>query len=76
MRYKSSESNYTTDVFALLTARMHQVVVAQFFQAICSIFDHLLAVGFNNNGLLGPVSMYFGKIETNSQGILYLHCLV
>ncbi len=77
VRYESSESNGTADAFVRATATMNPVAVARFFEAICTgIFEHLLAAGSNNGGLLGPVSTYFGKVETNGRGLLHLHCLV
>ena len=77
VRYESSESNRTADAFAFATATMNLLAIAQFFEAICtSIFKHLLATGPKNGGLPGPVSTYFGKVETNGRGILHLHCLV
>ena len=56
---------------------MNPVAVAQFFAATCrGIFEHLLAAGFEDGGLFGPVSTYFGTVETNGRGMLHLHCLV
>ena len=59
------------------TATMNPIAVAQFFEATCSaIFDYLLHHGSTGLGLLGPVSTYFGTVETNRRGMLHLHCLV
>lgn len=56
---------------------MNLVAVAQFFEAVCTgIFKHLLVAGSIKDGLLGPVSTYFGTVETNGRGMLHLHCLV
>ncbi len=51
--------------------------MAHFFETTCrGIFEYLLATGFKNGGLFDLISTYFGIVETNSQGILHLHCLV
>ena len=64
MRYESSESKDKEDGFAHFTKTMNPVAVAQYFEAIyTSIFEHLLALGSNNDGLLGPMSTYFGTVE-------------
>lgn len=77
MRCKNSGNNNTADTFARAIAIMNLIAVAQFFKTICrDIFEHLLAVSSKNGGLLGPVSTYFGTVETNGRGMLYLHCLV
>ncbi len=77
VRYESSESNDIADAFAFATAKLNPVAVAPFFEAIyIAIFEHLLASGSNNDGLLGTLSTYFGKVETNGRGILHLHCIV
>ncbi len=56
---------------------MNPVAVAQFFEATCTgIFKRLLAAGSTEGGLLGPVSIYYGTVETNGRGMLHLHCLV
>lgn len=55
---------------------MNLIVVAQFFETICiSNFEHFLAVGSNDGGLVGSVSTYFGMIETNGWGMFYLYYL-
>ncbi|WP_375449315.1 hypothetical protein [uncultured Nostoc sp.] len=77
MQCKKSGNSNTVDAFARAIATMNPIVVAQFFKTICTgIFDHLLAAGSKDGGLLGPVSTYFGTVETNGCGMLYLHCLV
>lgn len=56
---------------------MNPVAVARFFETTCcGIFEHLMAAGSKDGGLLGPVSTYFGIVETNGQGMLHLYCLV
>ncbi len=56
---------------------MNLVAIAQFFEATCTgIFKRLLAAGSREGRLLGPVSFYYGMIETNGRGILHLYCLV
>ena len=74
------DANHRTESASHLhaaTATMNPVAVAQFFEATCSaIFENLLHHGSTNSGLLGPVSTYFGTVETNGRGILHLHCLV
>ncbi len=36
----------------------------------------LFGAGQTERGLLGPISNYFGTVETNDRGMLHLHCLV
>ncbi len=56
---------------------MNPVAVAKFFHIICkAIFMSLFGAGQTKGGLLGPISNYFGIVETNGRGILHLHCLV
>ncbi len=56
---------------------MNPVTVATFFHETCrGIFDYLLRAGSSDGGLFGPVSTYFGTVETNGRGMLHLHCLV
>ena len=63
--------------FRAATATMNPVAVAQFFEATCAtVFDGLLHDGVSGTGFLGPVSTYFGTVETNGQGMLRLHCLI
>lgn len=63
--------------FAKIIAIINPIAVAYVFKATCcSIFEHLLAVGFKNKKLFGFFSTYFSIIETNSWGILYLYCLI
>lgn len=70
------DSRATANIHAA-TVTMNPVAIAQFFSATCKgIFDHLLAFGTNDKGLFGPISMYFGTVEINGQGMLHLHCLV
>ncbi len=77
MRLDDSGSSTFAKEFNQATAVMNPVAVAQFFEATCTgFFKHLLATGFTGEGLLGPVSTYYGTVETNGRGMLHLHCLV
>lgn len=77
MRYKDNGVNNSVEAFARMTATMNPVAVARFFKATyCGIFEHLLAAGSKDGELFGPVSTYFGTIETNGREMLHLHCLV
>ena len=77
MRCEDSRNSNTADAFARATVTMNPIAVAQFFETICTgIFEHLLAAGSKDGGLLGPVSTYFGTVETNGRGMLHLHCLI
>ncbi|WP_375449088.1 hypothetical protein [uncultured Nostoc sp.] len=77
MRYEDNGVNNSAEAFARMTATMNPVAVARFFEATCrGIFEHLLAAGSKDGWLLGPVSTYFGTVETNGRGMLHLHCLV
>lgn len=59
------------------TATMNSVAIAQSFDVICKeIFEYLLAAGSKTGGIFGPVSTYFGTVETNGRGMLHLHLLV
>jgi hypothetical protein len=56
---------------------MNPVTVAQFFHAICTgIFNALFRAGTGEDGILGNILNYFGVVETNGRGMLYLHCLI
>ncbi len=60
-----------------MTVTMNPIAMARFFETTCyGIFEYLLAAGFNDGRLLGPISTYFGIVETNSRGMLHLHYLV
>ena len=77
MRYEDNGVNNSVEVFARMTATMNPVAVTRFFEAICrSIFEYLLAAGYKDGGFFGPVSTYFGTVETNGRGMLHLYCLV
>lgn len=73
----SLATEYTTLAFWYATATMNLVVVAKFFYETCTnIFDYLLIAGLTHGGLFSLVSIFFGMVETNSWGMLHLHCLV
>ena len=58
------------------TAIMNPVVVAQFFYiTYIAIMDHLMA-SERQNSLLGPISHYYGVVETNDRGMLYLYYML
>lgn len=77
MRYKNNGVNNFAEAFARMIATINYVAIACFFEAICrGIFKHLLAGDSKNGGLLGLVSTYFGKLETNSRRMLHLHYLI
>lgn len=66
MRYQDNGINNSAEVLARKTAIMNPVAVTYFFEATChGIFEHLLVAGSKDEGLLGPVSTYFGTVETN-----------
>lgn len=72
-----SFSESTTSAFRYATATMNPVAVATFFHETCrGIFNQLLKAGSSEGGLFGPVSTYFGTVETNGRGMLHLNCLV
>ncbi len=49
-----------------MTATINPVVMAHIFEAICcGIFKYLLVAGSKDEWLFGPISTYFGTIETN-----------
>ena len=67
----------TTSAFHHGTTTMNPTAVATFFYKTCRvIFNYLLRVGSSNSSFFGPVSVYFGTIETNGWGMLYLYCLI
>ncbi len=77
MQYELNGVNTSAKAFARMTATMNPVAMACFFRATCyGIFEHLLAAGSKDGGILGPISIYFGIVEINDRGMLYLHCLV
>ncbi len=58
-------------------AIMNLMTIAQFFEAIyTSIFKYFFAAISTKGCLLEPISIYFGRIKTNDQEILYLYYLV
>lgn len=66
MWFKDKYVNNFAEAIARITAIINLVAMARFFEATCrGIFKHLLAAGFKNGGLLGPVSIYFGTIKIN-----------
>lgn len=70
-------SNVVVLAFKIATAIINPVTIATFFDKICkAIFDYLLTAEFREGGFFGPVSTYFGTIETNGRGMLHLHCLI
>ncbi len=77
IQYELNGANTSTEIFARMIAIMNFIAMARFFETTChSIFQHFLAAGSKDGGLFGLISTYFGKVETNSQGMLHLHCLV
>lgn len=70
-------SDSATSTFKTATAIMNLVAKATFFdETYKAIFDHLFITGSRKSRLFGPVSTYFGTVETNGRGILHLHCLI
>ncbi len=66
VRLKDSGSSTSAEEFRWTTAVMNPLTVAQFFEATCTgIFKRLLAAGSTGRGQLGPVSTYYGTVETN-----------
>lgn len=59
------------------TATSDPVAVARFFYYTCkAVLDGLLSTKHTKIGILGDVSNYFGVVESNRRGMLYLHTLV
>ena len=74
---ESQSPNQNATSFYSAVATMNPIAVAQFFETICSaVFENLLSSDAIHSGFLGPVSTYFGIVETNGRGMLHLHCLV
>ncbi len=70
-------SESITSAFCHATATMNPVTVATFsYETYRGIFNYLLRAVSSDGGLFGPVLAYFGTVETNGPGMLYLHCLV
>ena len=77
IQYELNSGNTFAEAFARMTAKMNPIAIIRFFEATChDIFEHLLATGSKDGGLFGPIFTYFGIVESNGKGILYLHCLV
>lgn len=69
--------NISIKTFIRIIATMNFIAIVRFFEIIYYyIFKYLLATSFKDKSFLGFISTYFGIIETNIRGILYLHCLV
>ncbi len=70
-------SDNTASAFKTATATINLVAIVTLFNKTSrAIFDHLLATGSIKGRLLGPVLTYFGIMETDERGMLYLHYLV
>lgn len=66
--------NEIQSAFQYKTANRNLVAKAKFFHIICdAIFMSLFGANPIERGLLGPISNYFGTIETNGCGMLYPH---
>lgn len=56
---------------------INPIALGHFFEAMChGIFKYLLTVSSKNKRFLGFIFNYFGIVETNSPGILYLNCVI
>ncbi len=76
MQYKLNSANTSAEAFIRITIIINLVAMAFFFETIChGSFEHLLATGSKDEGLLDLISTYFGIVEINGRGILHLHCL-
>lgn len=59
------------------TATMNPAAIAIFFHKVCTaVFKGLICPDNGEAGIFGPISTYFGVVETNGRGMLHLHCLV
>lgn len=77
MQYEYNGINNSAEAFTRMTITINLIAMACFFEVICcSIFEYLLTAGSKDGGFLGLISTYFGTVETNGQGMLYLYCLV
>lgn len=75
--FENNGPTNSTKEFRQAKSIINLLVLAQFFKTIYTgIFKYLLIIRSIKRGLLGIVSIYFGTLETNGQGMLYLHCLV
>lgn len=74
IRYKNNSVNNFRKAFARMTTIINLIAIACCFETTCyNIFMHLLAANSKNKGLFNPISIYFGTIKTNKQGILHLY---
>lgn len=63
--------------FKTTMAIINPIPIATFLnKTYTANFDHFLVVGSLKGGLFSLISTYFGTVETNRRGMLYLHCLV
>ncbi len=70
-------SSKIKSAFRHKTVTMNPIAGEMFFHIICdTIFMSLFGAGQTEGGLLGPISNYFGSVETNGCGMLRLHYLV
>ena len=59
------------------TANMNPAAIAVFFHKVCTgVLEALISPAEGEIGIFGEVSTYFGVVETNGRGMLYLHCLI
>lgn len=77
VQFENNNSNIFVKKFKQLIIVINLIAIALFFKTTCiNIFNYLLTAGSTKKKLLRLVSIYHKTIETNSQGILYLHCLI
>lgn len=77
MRFENNGPTTSKEEFQQVTAMMNLIAITQFFETICTgIFRRPLVARSIKGGLLGLVSTYFGTVEINGQGILYLYYLL
>lgn len=77
MHYKNNNHNNFAKNFRQIIATINLIAIAKFFDIPCtSIFQYLLNAKFEENDILGLMSISFEMIKTNSEKMLYLYYLV
>lgn len=73
MLYKNNNVNNFIKAFSIMTIIKNFITFARFFEATYyNIFKDLFTISFQEGEFLSFVSIYFGRVETNSIKMRYL----
>lgn len=70
-------SDITASAFKTAIVMINPVALAIFFDEICKIiFNYLLSIESDEDGVFKLMLIYFGTIKTKSRDMTYFYCLV